>query len=209
MPAIRKILGSLVLGATLSACATGPKLAPAGEFVAGDYAVTLGSDWNAIQIKTGKKKKANLLTKDGPALNAVYLFSDIQPGDSLLRQRRKDNPVPIYSEDLFDLELVEFLTDSLAKGGGMVGLTPQNVRPDSFLGDDAIRFELSGQTSQGLLMSGSALMSSNNGGLDIVLFLAPSEYYAGKVGPDVDLMFRSVSGAAAVGGSGSGSGVSG
>lgn len=209
MPAIKKILASLVLATTLSACATGPQLAPAGEFVAGDYSVTLGSDWNAIKIKTGKKEKANLLTKDGPALNAVYLFSDIKPGDSLLRQVRKDVPVPIFSEDMFDLELVEFLTDSLAKGGGIAGLRAENVRPDSFLGDDAIRFELSGQTAQGLRMSGSALMSSNNGGLDIVLFLAPTEYYADKVAADVDLMFRSVSGAATVGGSGSGSGVSG
>lgn len=193
MSAIRKIIMSAALAVTLSACATGPKLAPAGDFAAGDYSVTLGSDWNAIAIKTGKRKPATLLTKDGPALNSVYLFSDLQPGDSLLRQRFLGTPVPLYDADMFDLDLVEFLTDSLAKGSGMVNLATQNVRPDTFDGEDAIRFELSGTTSAGLNMTGSALMSSNESGLDIIIFLAPQEYYAGKVAADVDTIFRSLS----------------
>jgi hypothetical protein len=184
---------------SLTACAGGVKLAPAGAYQAGSYSVNLGSDWNAIPIKTGKRKKASLLTKDGQLLNAVYLFSDLEAGDSLLRERRRENPVPKFDTELSDLELAEFLVDSLIKGGAYAGLTTQNVRPDSFNGEDAIRFDLSGNTKAGLNVEGSALMSVIDEKLNIILFMAPSEYYAAKDRADIDGIFNSVAAGRGIG----------
>ncbi|MEE9347445.1 MAG: hypothetical protein V3U82_04570 [Robiginitomaculum sp.] len=183
---------------SMGACAS-IQLAPAGAYQAGSYSVNLGSDWNAIPIKTGKRKKASLLTKDGQLLNAVYLFSDLEAGDSLLRERRKENPVPKFDTDLSDLELVEFLVDSLVKAGAYAGVATQNVRPDSFNGEDAIRFELSGNTKAGLNVEGSALMSVIDEKLNIILFMAPSEYYASKDRADIDGIFNSVAAGRGIG----------
>lgn len=183
----------------MSACVTGPQLAPAGQYTAGSITVDLLSDWNAMAIKTGKNKKSTMLTKDGPALNAVYLFHDLQEGDSLLRERRKEEPVPKFDAEMFDLELAEFLLDSLAKGSGYTGLASSNVRPDTFNDEDAIRFDINGRTADGLNIEGSALMAVINDQLNIILFLAPSEYYADKDRRDVDAIFNSVSDGRAVG----------
>lgn len=179
--------------AILTACATGPQLAPAGTYSAGSIQVNLLSDWNALPIKTGKRQKSTLLTKDGPALNAVYLFHDLKEGDSLLRERQKENPVPKFDLELSDLELAEFLMDSLSKGSGYTGMATSNVRPDTFNGEDAIRFDISGKTDAGLNIEGSAIMGVINDTLNIVLYLAPSEYYADKDRRDVDAIFDSVS----------------
>lgn len=198
---IKAMKFALLTGAALSmvACATGPQLAPAGKFDAGSISVNLGSDWNAIPIKTGKRKASSLLTKDGSLLNAIYLFHDLEEGDSILRERRKEEPVPKFDTELSDLELVEFLTDSLQKGSGMTAMATQNVRPDTFNGEDAIRFDLTGKTPAGLNMEGQALMGVIDDKLNLILFLAPSEYYADKVRADVDGVFDSVASGRGVG----------
>lgn len=183
----------------LTACVTGPQLAPAGQYTAGSITVDLLSDWNAMPIKTGKNKKSTILTKDGPALNSVYLFHDLNAGDSLLRERRKEEPVPKFDTEMFDLELAEFLMDSLTKGSGYTGMETSNVRPDTFNDEDAIRFDINGKTAAGLNIEGSALMSVIDEKLNIIMFLAPSEYYADKDRRDVDAIFNSVSDGRAVG----------
>lgn len=183
----------------LTACVTGPQLAPAGPFTAGSITVDLKSDWNAMAIKTGKNKKSTLLTKDGPALNAVYLFHDLQEGDSLLREVRKEDPVPKFDSEMFDLELAEFLLDSLSKGSGYTNMETGNVRPDTFNDEDAIRFDINGKTADCLNIEGSALMTVINEQLNIILFLAPSEYYADKDRDEVDAIFNSVADGRAVG----------
>lgn len=183
----------------LSACATGPQLAPAGLYDAGSYQVRLTTDWNAIPVRTDKGKKAHLLTLDGPLLNSVYLFSDIKQGDALIKERRKENPVPTFDPALFELELVEFLMDSLQKGSGLGSVTTSNIRPDSFAGNDAVRFEFTGISGSGLHMSGEALMAVADDMLDLILFIAPSEYYAQKDRANIDAIFNSVADGQALG----------
>lgn len=181
------------VGFALTACATGPKLAPAGAFVTQTYSVPLKQDWTAFSIKTGKGKKAHLLSVDGPALNSVYLFSDLKEGDSLLRERKKEEPVPKYNADMSELEQMEFITDSLEKGMGLVNLITSDVAPDSFNGNDALFFNMSGVTDGGLNMSGSALVSQADEGLNIVFYLAPSEHYHGKLKDEVGGIFNALS----------------
>jgi len=195
MLTIKKTLKAALLTASvvaLSACATGPQLAPMGAYTTGSMTVQLQSDWNAIPFRGGKLKEAKILTKDGPALNAVYLFPDIKDGSGLMREWRKERPVPRFDSSMSDLELAEFLTDSLYRAGGYTALNLENVRPDSYRGEDAVRFDLKGRTNAGLNIEGSALMSIIDERLNIIFFLAPSEYYAGKVRSEVDAMFVKV-----------------
>ena len=73
------------------------------------------------------------------------------------------------------------------------------MRPDTFNGEDAIRFEISGKTEQGLNMEGSALLGVIDDTLNIILYMAPSEYYAQKDRADIDAIFSSVSSGREVG----------
>lgn len=189
---LKKLWLTAALSLTLTACATGPQLAPAGKFETPAYSVDLLSDWNALPVRTDKNKKATVLTKDGTRLNAVYLFSDVMPGDALYNQVRRDNPVPKFDPDMSDLEMVELVTSSLERGARIKSLKTQNVRPDSFNGRDAIRFDMTGTTGAGLDVEGSALLANIDGKFNLVMFVAPSEYYAEKYRRDVDAIFGSV-----------------
>lgn len=183
----------------LSACITGPQLAPAGLYDAGSYQVRLATDWNAIAVKTGNNKNGHLLTLDGPALNSVYLFSDIKEGDSLIKERNKENPVPTFDPALFELELVEFVTDSLQKGSGLGSIQTRDIRPDTFAGNDAVRFDFTGVDQSGLNISGEALLAVADDTLDALLFMAPTEYYFEKDRANIDAIFNSVASGTAIG----------
>lgn len=192
MKTMQNIILFIFAAILLTAC-TSTKIAPAGPYEMKSYTVDLASDWNAIPIRTDRGTRGIVLTKDGPALNSVYLYSDIKPGDGLVNEIRRDQPVPKFSEDMFELELVEFLVNSLERGAGLKGVETDNVRPDSFNGADAVRFDLMGRTGNGLNVEGEAMMAVVDGKLNIIFFIAPSEYYAARYQSDVDAIFASVS----------------
>ncbi len=198
MKSTAKFFAAFLFALSVSACAVGPKIAPAGPYTTGSMKVDLKSDWNAIPFRSGKVKQAKVLTKDGPQLNAVYLFPDMKDGDSLMRQWRKEYPVPKFDRNMSDLELTEFLTESLLKGGGYAAINLTDIRPDVYRAEDAIRFDLTGRTTAGLNVEGRALMSVIDDKLNIILFIAPSEYYAAKDRAEVDAIFNSVAGGRAV-----------
>jgi len=187
-----KLLASLAAAALLTACASGPKLASAGIFEAGSYSVPLSQDWTAFNIKTGKGKPAQLLTVDGTVLNSVYLYSDLKEGDSLMKERKRDNPVPKFTTDLSELELVEFLADSLERGHGLLDVQTMNVEPSSFKGAEAIQFDFTAVNENGLKISGSSLLGVEDEKLNIVLYMAPTIHYYGKLKGDVSAMMTSL-----------------
>jgi hypothetical protein len=183
---------AITIGAALllSGCVTGPQLAPAGDFVAGSYTVPLKQDWTSMDIKTGKGKPAKLLTMDGTMLNAVYLISDLEEGDSLLKERKKENPVPKFSADFSDLEMIEFLTDNLERGQGFLNVETTNVEPSEFKGEDAVQFEFSAVNADGLKLHGKSLLGMKDDKLNIILYYAPAIYYYDKLEADVNAMFE-------------------
>lgn len=189
---LKKLWLTAALAMTLTACATGPQLAPAGPYETKAYTVNLLSEWNALPVRTDRNQRATVLTKDGTGLNAVYLFSDMKPGDALYNQVRRDNPVPKFNLDMSDLEMIELVTSSLERAARIKGLATQNIRPDTFSGHDAIRFDMTGTTISGLNIEGSALLAVIDGKFNLILFIAPSEYYADKYRGDVDAIFASV-----------------
>lgn len=189
---MKTALIALCLSVMMTACASGPRIAEAGPFETKSYTVNLPSSWNAIPIRTDKNKRATVLTKDGARLNAVYLFSDMKPGDALYNQSRRDRPVPKFDLAMSDFELIEMVTDSLERGAQIKNLETQNVRPDTFNGNDALRFDMTGTTVGGLDIEGEALLAVIDGKFNLILFMAPSEYYAEKYRGDVDVIFNSV-----------------
>ncbi|WP_017932581.1 hypothetical protein [Robiginitomaculum antarcticum] len=189
---LNSALIAICLSILVTACATGPRIAEPGPFETKSYTVNLPSQWNALPLRTDKNQRATVLTKDGPRLNAIYLFSDMKPGDALYNQVRRDNPVPKFALEMSDFELIEMVTDSLERGAQVKSLETQNVRPDTFSGNDALRFDMTGTTVSGLDIAGEALLAVIDGKFNLILFMAPAEYYADKYRAEVDAIFSSV-----------------
>ncbi|OYW98465.1 MAG: hypothetical protein B7Z12_19810 [Caulobacter vibrioides] len=65
-------------------------------------------------------------------------------------------------------------------------------RPGKFKDRSAVRFDLTAQTSDGLEISGTALVAEQAGRIHIILYLAPAEHYFGASLADVESVIASV-----------------
>jgi len=186
----RGLMAAAAGGALLAAGCASVTLAPAGAYTAERaFAVTLQQSWSDITaLLTPRPPGVRLLTRDGPALNQLYLAS-IEPGASLFRHADRDTPVVTYRADMGDTELVEFVIDSLA-------VTYQDpeasaLRPQALAGAPGVRFDISARTQAGLDMSGAALVARSGDKLNLMIFLAPSEHYFPAYAQEVDAIFAS------------------
>lgn len=179
----------LTAALALSACATSSL---SGAYAPGKaYAVTLGQNWSDItQLMRARSPNVKLLSIDGPYLNRLYLASALKPGDYMLRPERDETPTPIYRADMADTELVEFIADNVSALGYLRPET-SNLRPQNFGAARGVRFDIAAQTSEGLNMSGTALVARQGENLNAMLYLAPSEHYYAAHLPDVENVFAS------------------
>lgn len=173
----KSALIAALVGLCVTACAVIPE-APVGAYSVGkSYQVTLVQPWNDISnIMIARPAKVRLLSLDGPLLNRLYLTDGLVPGDFMVKPAAKERPTPVYRQAMSASERVEFVSDSVA------ALDYRNVqttalRPGKFGTQNALRFDLTAQTSEGLNMSGTALISEFDGKAYVMIFLAPSEHY--------------------------------
>lgn len=184
---------ALALAAFLvvASCAT-PGAAPQGPFKVGSaYRVELGRQWASLPAAMTAQRTGKFLTIDGPSLNLLQLVSDLKPGQSLLKTRSKDDPVPVYRADMSQTELAEFLADTLA-ALGYQNIATRGLRPAPFGTLVGVRFDVSAQTPAGLNIEGTALMAQRDGKLNFILYLAPQEHYYALHAAEVERILRSV-----------------
>ncbi len=186
----RRGLVAAAAGSALAAGCASVKLAQAGAYrVENSFTVRLARPWSDMTaMLMPKPKGVHLLTIDGPALNQLYLAS-LDPGTPLFRQADRDTPVVTYRADMTDIELVEFVIDSVAQ----TYQEPQSsgLRPQSLAGAAGVRFDITARTTAGLNMSGAAVVARANDKLNLIIFLAPTEHYFGVYAGEVDAMFAS------------------
>lgn len=170
-------LAALSLALLLAACAS-ISAAPAGPYKVSDaMTVTLGQEWaDASRAQVGAPRRVRLLTTDGPLLNRLYFTTGLQVGDFMVKPERRERPTPTYRAGMSPTELVEFVADSVAALEFQRTETAR-LRPAKLGDADALRFDLTAQTKEGLDMSGSAMVAERGGKLYVILYLAPTEHY--------------------------------
>jgi hypothetical protein len=186
-------IAAVALALGLSACATIVS-APAGAYkVASDYNVELGRQWSDMSgAVLNRNKKLRLLTIDGPLLNRLYLIDGLAPGEFMVKPVNKEQPTPTYRSGMSPTELVEFVTDS-ATALEYQRVETSNLRPVTYGGAEAIRFDIAAQTKEGLDISGSAIVAERAGKLYVSMYLAPGEHYYTTYLPEVEKVFGSAS----------------
>lgn len=191
MTITRRGLIAAAAGAALLAGCAGVKLVEAGAYeTENEFAVTLQRSWSDVtsMLVPSAPEGVHLLTRDGVALNQLYLAS-IEPGGALFRHADRDTPTVTYRADMSDTELVEFVIDSLA----VSYQDPQStgLRPQTLAGHAGVRFDIAARTQAGLNMSGSALVARSGDKLNLIVFLAPSEHYYQAYAQEIDGVFAS------------------
>jgi len=166
--------------------------APAGPYaLKSDYSVTLGRQWSDMSaVNLPRPKKVRLLSIDGVFLNRLYLTEGMVPGEFMVRSMAKERPTPPVRAGMSASERIEFVTQS---GAAMDYQRVEAVkpRPAKFGAADAVRFDLKAQTSEGLDVSGTALVADVGGRMYVILYLAPSEHYYQAYLPEVERIMAS------------------
>jgi hypothetical protein len=177
-------------GAALTAACASSGGVVSGSYRAGRaYSVTLVRQWSDITyMLPNRPPNLRLLSIDGPLLNRLYLAA-LEPGQSLFRPSDRDTPRPTYRTDMSDTEMVEFVIDCVAQEYQSPEATA--LRPQNFGAAPGVRFDIATHTAEGLDISGTALAARVGERMQLMLFLAPSEYYYDALLPDVEAIFAS------------------
>lgn len=168
-----------LLALPLAGCAVN-SVAPAGAYkMVKDYSVTLPDAWSDISnMMLNRPPNVRLLSHDGPLLDRLYLTDGLLAGQVMVKAASKEKPTPTYRAGMAPTEMVEFVADSVA-ALDYQRVATDALRPAKFGEADAIRFDITAKTSEGLDISGTALVSDRGGKLYVILYLAPTEHYYG------------------------------
>jgi len=184
---------ALALGALLflPACAATMSAAPVGALSLKNGAtVNLTQSWTSVPDGL-HNAKGTVLTKDGMTLNRLHIMT-VKSGKEMIDVNDKSLEYPVYTSGMSSLEKVNFVTASLSRLG-LVDVKTASVTPATLGGSDGIRFDLNGKYASGLNMRGKVGMAETEAGLNMIIFIAPSEYYYGRDIAEVETMISSIS----------------
>lgn len=183
------VLGAVLAGAvSLSACAGGVREVVGAYPINDQVSITLTRPWSDMTARHRDiERQVRFLTIDGPLLNRLYVFADIEPGRSLWREsnRRERERLPAFRADMTSRELIELMSEHLVRLG-LQRVEEADIAPTTFAGAPGVRVRYTTQTRNGLEMGALAVMANVNGKLRGALFLAPSEYYFDRDLADVE-----------------------
>jgi hypothetical protein len=185
-----RILGMAVSCALLAGCAAYKAIDPVMAVNVGDdITVEPQVQWaNALY----QANTVRLWTIDGFGLDELRFYMGVKQGDPLFQipgvQRRE---MGAYNTTMLPDDVMELVSSTLGKAGYQQ-IRTEGLRPVPFGTITGFRFDLGFTTSDGLLMKGDALFAQRRGKLDLILFMAPSEYYYDRYAPIVERIFGSV-----------------
>lgn len=187
----RRTTGLVLALLLMTACAPIQSVSPGPLAVGDKHTVVLNRQWSDVSaILPQRAKNVRVLSIDGPLLNRLYIAQGLRPGEGLIRAASKEQPVPTYHADMGPTELAEFVAES-AVALGYQRVETAKLRPAKFGAADALRLDLSAKTQSGLEISGVAQVSTVDGKLYLMLYLAPSEHYFTATLPDVEAILNS------------------
>jgi hypothetical protein len=125
-------------------------------------------------------------------LDELVFLTGVTAGDPLFRSRGvAPKDMVRYNATMLPDDVMDMIAGTLGKAGDQQ-LRTSALRPVPFGAVTGFRFDLAFTTEDGLLMKGMALFAQRRKKLDVILFVAPSEYYYDRYAPTVEKIFSSV-----------------
>ena len=173
LPAIVLLVGGLL-----------PSAANANDFrqmgkpyaAASAFQVAPPMDWNMLSAKPGKK--AETWTLDGEMLNNVTFYGGIDAGESLIKEyNKKLKPLPKLTPTTLLVEIPEILEATYRSARDVPIFTTTDMKPDTWLGQEALRFTYEFTDTEGLPRKGIARAALRKGKLYMMTFDAPRLHF--------------------------------
>lgn len=188
---MKKFWTGLAMASALAAsgCAGVDLVAAGRPFDLGDgVSVVPTTAWARVHAPAS----GSLLTIDGVGLGEVHYYTGVAPGKPVYSIAGvSDSELGVFKQDMLPNDTMELLVANLSKAGNQ-NVRTSNLRPTKFGTANGFRFDLSFVTKEGLNMKGEALLAQRGGKLDVLLFMAPDEYYFARRQPDVEQLFATI-----------------
>ena len=144
--------------------------------------------WARIHTLAG----GSSLTIDGVGLGEVRYYTGIAPGKPIIDIGNLSNAeIGTYKVSMLPNEIMDLLTSNMEKIGCQ-NARAANLAPMKFGAVTGFRFDVSYLTRDGLEMQGEALAAQRGGKLDVLLYVAPTEYYYALRKADAEQLFATV-----------------
>jgi hypothetical protein len=158
---------------------------------AGPRAVIPGLGLEKLLFLT-QRDTTGVWTIDGLGLDELVFLTGVTAGDPLFRNPgAAPKDMVRYNTTMLPDDVMDMIAGTLGKAGYQQ-LRTSNLRPVPFGAVTGFRFDLAYTTQDGLQMKGMVLFAQRGKKLDVILFLAPSEYYYDRYAPTVERIFSSV-----------------
>lgn len=163
--------------------------------IAGEYRVTSEAKWT----RTGWRN-LEVWTVDGPQLQQLRLYAEIEDGETLFERPRQAILVrpsvrkyrPKYHHYMAPHDVMELVTATLVKWGA-VDAVGSNLRPAALGGRDGFRFDIRFVSQGGLVYRGLAHGSIDaERNLHLVLYLGTEAHYFPKFLQEVEDILSSI-----------------
>ena len=132
-------------------------------------------------------------TRDGAILNALRIYTDIEPGEHVFRTRLRGerDEGARFRAGLTGIEISELIVEAL-RGSGLVNVVARDLRPASVNGRSGFRAELSFDSAAGLHYRGLLAGEGEDGSLSFLMYTAPAEFYFERDRAAVEAIFDSL-----------------
>jgi hypothetical protein len=176
---LRGVALAILSAALFTTTASAHKLRVKGETVTVanyDIAVTPTRDWNRLSVRAGKNSET--WTLDGEQLDDVTFYGSIEPGNALVRERRKkSDPLPKFTKGTLLIEIPELLEGTYRTHRDIASFKLLSTEPEKFLGHDGVVFTYEYTDADQLTRKGEAKAAIIRSKLYMMTFDAPRLHY--------------------------------
>ncbi len=135
---------------------------------------------------------APLLTIHGVGLGELRYYTGAAPGKPIIDVSSLSKAeIGTYSATMIPNEVMDLLASNLQKSGCQ-NVRTSDLAPAKFGSANGFKFDLAYVEQGGLEMKGEALIAQRGGKLDVLLFVAPAEYYFAHRQSDVEQLFSTI-----------------
>lgn len=183
----RMPLALACLALLLAGCGGGALVTPGPHEIGGSYRVTPRIEWS----RASGGGNTELWTVNGPLLEYVRFYHDLEDGDALLPERRHGE-LPRYRSGMAPHEVMELITASYNRVGAS-RVQADGLSPAPFGHLEGFRFTLSYVTPSGLeysaLVAGAVDEQDH---LQLVMYSGTRLHYYGTYLPEIEHMLGSL-----------------
>ncbi|GMU42261.1 MAG: hypothetical protein IT479_03395 [Xanthomonadales bacterium] len=181
-----RILALLLLACLLGGCGS-PLIKPGAQDVDG-LRLSTPVAWSDLG-----RRGQRVWTRDGIALNALRIYTGIEPGEHVFRQRLRGerDEGARFRAGLSDVEIVELIVEGL-RSSGLQNVEARALAPATLAGQRGFRAELVFDSGAGLHYRGQLLGEGADGSLSFLLYTAPAEHYYERDREAVEAVFASL-----------------